>query len=199
MTEAIPVSAETREALFPNVMARRGLKPVAVLAANRPHGDRLRYMAGCKCAECRAANSQYESMRQRARKNGDWNGIISAAKARRHIMKLSRRGVGRLALAAASDVSRTVICEIRSGRKKHIRARTERRILSVDTKAASDHALVPGRATWKLIHKMQTEGYTKNRIKKELGQAGAGLQLGKERMTVRNAWRVERVYHRLMD
>src|SRR5687768_5744519 len=150
-------------------LASRGLKPVTVLAAARPHGDRLRYMAGCKCQDCRRANSRYESERQRARKNGDWNGIVSAARARRHIMKLSRLGVGRNAVSIGSDVCRTTIMEIRAGKKKRIRARTERKILAVTTKMASDHSFVPAGRTWKLIRMLKTEGYKTEQLARQLG------------------------------
>lgn len=51
-----------------------GLAHIVVLAASKPHGVRLRYMAGCRCLKCRMANSNYETMRARARKAGDWNG-----------------------------------------------------------------------------------------------------------------------------
>jgi len=40
------------------------------------------------------ANSRYETERAVARKNGDWNGIVDARAARRHISKLSKAGIG---------------------------------------------------------------------------------------------------------
>lgn len=73
-----------------------GLRPVAELAADRPHGDRLRYMAGCRCKECRAANTAYETQRALARKAGDWNGVVSAARARSHIAVLSAAPTSRV-------------------------------------------------------------------------------------------------------
>lgn len=70
-------------------MRPHDLPSAAALAKDKPHGTRLRYMAGCKCMLCRAANSRYETERAAARKNGDWNGLVSAIHARRHILKLS--------------------------------------------------------------------------------------------------------------
>lgn len=61
-------------------LAARGLKPIAQLAANRDHGDRVRYLAGCRCTDCRRANSAYESARQKARAAGDWNGFVLATR-----------------------------------------------------------------------------------------------------------------------
>lgn len=177
----------------------RGLRPIGELAASRNHGDRLRYLAGCKCQDCRGANSRYESMRNRARRNGDWNGIIKAFKARRHILSLSRRGIGRKAVAAASGVASSAILEIRTRRKLHIRARTERKILDVTKEMASDRALVSARRTWKLIRMLRTEGYETKYLANQLRYKYAALQFGKEQVTVRNAYRVDRLYHRLMD
>ena len=50
-----------------SALEARGMKPVTELARQRPHGDRLRYMAGCRCPACRGANSAYERLRARAR------------------------------------------------------------------------------------------------------------------------------------
>ena len=55
------------------------LRSAVELAAGKPHGTRIRYVGGCRCLPCRAANSRYESERQAARKLGDWNGLVDAA------------------------------------------------------------------------------------------------------------------------
>ena len=178
-------------------LAERGLRSATELAQGKPHGTRIRYMAGCRCHSCRAANSAYERERQQARKAGDWNGIVSAARARLHIMKLRRKGVGRRAIGAASDVSDTVLSDIITKRKTRIRARTERRILAVTTKMASDHALVGAAASWRLIDRLLEEGYTKADLTKQLGYANLALQLNERQITVRNAARIERLYRRL--
>lgn len=96
----------------------RGLRSAASLAAERQHGDRLKYMAGCHCNLCRAANTAYERQRKQAREAGDWNGLVSSAKARRHINNLSKAGVGRRSIAACSDVGDTIIFDIKAGNKK---------------------------------------------------------------------------------
>jgi DNA-binding CsgD family transcriptional regulator len=180
-----------------NTLQERGLKPVAVLAADRPHGDRLRYMSGYRCDECRRANTQYELMRERARRNGDWNGIVSAEKVRAHLKKLSRLGVGRRAVAAASGVAASLLMEIRAGRRIHVRARTERRVLAVTKAQASDHALVPAGHTWRLIEHLVEEGYTYTEIARRLGYRTPKLQFKKKRITVRAAYAVQRLHDKL--
>lgn len=175
----------------------RGLRPAEELAADRPCGDRLRYVGGCRCDACRAANTAYERERAKARAAGDWNGLVPADRARAHMRKLSRQGVGRRAIAAASDVGDTVLSAIRNGKKRQIRARTERAILAVTKASASDHALVSAGRTWQLISELLAEGYTEERLAMELGYKNRYLQFGKERVTVRNAYDVEQLHRRL--
>lgn len=180
-------------------LASRGLKPISVLAVNRPHGDRLRYMAGCRCTECRRANSRYECDRLKARKNGDWNGLVPADTERRHILKLSRRGIGRRAVSIAADVSENLICAIKSKRKKQIRARSERRILSVTNADACDHSFVPARRTWKLLRMLKIEGYKTAQLARQLGYVHPAIQFRKTRVLVRTAFRVDRLYRQLTE
>lgn len=179
------------------MMSERGLRPVAELGAEKPHGTRLRYMAGCKCLRCRMANSNYETMRSRARKNGDWNGIVNAGPARRHIMRLSAAGVGRAQVSAASDIAFSIICSIKSGKRKHLRARTLRKILAVTTDCRADRAVVDASKTWRLIGLLLEEGYTKARIARELGRKTPALQVHRERVYASTAAAIERVYLRL--
>ena len=178
--------------------ASRGLRPAAELGANREHGDRLRYVAGCRCFYCRRANSDYERERLAARKAGDWNGYVSAARARRHLLKLREQGVGRRAVHLASDVADSVLQQISSGRKEKIRARTERKILAVTKVAAQDGAYVDAARTWQQIEQLLGEGFTKRQISAEIGQNGRSLQLGRKRITVRNAGLIDRLWRRYM-
>jgi hypothetical protein len=180
-------------------LATRGLKPAAQLAAGRPHGDRLRYIAGCRCGECRGANAAYERARIDARKAGDWNGIVPADRARAHLLDLAEKGVGRRAVEAATDIANSILFSIRSGKRTQIRARTERLILAVSIEQASDRALIDAKPTWKLIHELQRAGFTKTAIAAGLGMERPALQLGRRRVTVRNAAAVARLHARLMD
>lgn len=179
-------------------LQEKGLRPASDLAEGRPHGDRLKYLAGCKCMLCRAANSRYETSRAAARKAGDWNGIVSAKRARSHILKLSRAGVGRYTLSEAADVGATIIQDIRSGRKKRIRKRTEARILSVTAAAVAGGALVPAGPTWRRINILIENGFTRAEIARRLGYRRPALQLNKDFVTAKNAAAVERLYNRVM-
>lgn len=170
------------------------LRSAAELGAEKPHGVRMRYMAGCRCAACRRANTAYETARAKARKAGDWNGIVPADEARAHMLKLRRQGVGRRAIGACTDISDTVLHEIVTGKKTHIRARTARLILQVTKAQAGDRALVSARRSKYLIALLLEEEYTEAFLAKKLGYANEYLQFNADTITVRNAARIERLY-----
>lgn len=174
-----------------------GLRPVTELAANRPHGDRLRYLAGCRCFQCRRANSDYERARKAARLAGDWNGCVCASRAREHLLALSKAGVGKRAVAAASDVALSVVDAVRGGRKTRIRARTERRLLAVTADMVSDGALTSARRGLQMIEALRQEGFSKAELARRLGYATPALQFKRSRMRVRSVARLAALHSRL--
>jgi|CXWL01.1.fsa_nt_gi hypothetical protein len=180
-------------------LLNRGLRPVSELGASRPHGDRLRYLAGCKCIECRRANSSYERHRRQARKSGDWNGIVSAERARIHIQKLAKLSLGYKAVSAVTDIPETTIRNIRLGRQTHLRAKSERRILNVTVDMRSDGALVSAQSTWRCVSRLISAGYTKCRLAKLFGYRSGEIKFGKQFITVRRAERFRRLYMRLTN
>jgi hypothetical protein len=178
---------------------KHGLKPVAELAARRNHGDRLRYMAGCRCDLCRRANTDYELMRAAARKAGDWNGIVPAARSRKHMLKLSEQGIGRRAVQAVTDIAASVLQDIRTGAKKNIRARTERKILAVTPEMASEGALISAAPTWNLIRQLLAKGYTKTQLAKMLSCETRALQISQKQVRVSTADAIARLYKKLEE
>lgn len=231
-------------------------------AEHYEHGTRARYVSGCRCDNCRAANTRAYHDRQRralerlaeieagppaepigrawTRPDGTqavrvfkrscpgteihgcpWQSflrkdskggicarcreelvadrLVDAARARRHIRSLSRRHVGRDAVAAAADVAVSVLAEIAAGTKLQIRTSTERRILAVDTDARADHAFVPAARTWKLIDKLLEEGFTRGQIAQRLGRQRAALQFGRDRVLAKTALQVERFYRQMTE
>lgn len=217
-----------------------------------PHGVRARYVSGCRCNACRAANTAYA--RQRAatalrvvaeldvqqdagelargkrtyrracpglpRRRGctfgsylrrDSKGglcaacrqeaaadrVVSAARARRHLAALSRQGIGRRAVAAASDVGETAISEITRGAKRQIRSSTERALLEVTADALADHATIDAADTWALVSELLEAGWSKAELARRLGYERPALQLGSERVLARTALRVRRLHREL--
>ena len=179
-------------------MQSRNPPNVAKLAANKPHGTRLKYKAGCRCLVCRAANARYETTRARASSSGNWNGLVPAEAARKHILKLSRQGVGRRAIAAASDVAERVISRIRSRRQSNVRKSTEDRILAVSNQAQSDGALIRADGAWKQIKALLADGFTKAELARRLGYRSPSLQIGKAKIQARTAARIDRLFRVLM-
>jgi hypothetical protein len=147
---------------------------------------------------CRAANSRYETERALARKNGDWNGIVSAEPLRCYLRQLSSRGVGYKTVASAADVSKTVLAAVLSGSKRNVRARTLRRCMEVTPDAIADKALVKAGRAWAQLNQLLEEGFTKAELARRIGKKKPALQLGKTRMTAINASRVERLYRTVM-
>ncbi|MBV9811356.1 MAG: hypothetical protein JO326_01295 [Acetobacteraceae bacterium] len=162
--------------------------------ATKPHGTRARYVSGCKCLQCRAANSRYSCEAQRRHDSGDTGNVIDASEAREHLRWLSRRGVGRRAVADASGVSATILHQIKLGKRRRIRASTARRILRVDAGAAWGKALVSARRTWQLLNSLIERGYTKGQLSLWLGNKTAALQINHKKVTAETAQRVERLY-----
>jgi hypothetical protein len=163
--------------------------------AARPHGTRQRYIGGCKCVPCRAANSRYESERQHAKRNGDWNGIVDAAPAREHIQQLSRQGVGRHSVAAASDVPDSILWGIVTGTRPRCRARTLRKILAVDEGARAGNARVDPGPAWSMLDELIDRGYSKAQLAKWMGLKMPAIQLRRDTpISLRSAVRVEQLY-----
>lgn len=165
-----------------------------------PHGLRARYMAGCRCLPCRAANSSYECERAAARKRGEHNGLVSAAKARAHILKLAKKGVGYKQVADASGVGNLIVSQIRNGKRLRIRANTERRILAVSADAIGDRALVDAAETWRKIERLiEDGGFSKAEIARRMGYKSQALQFRKTRVTAATALKVERFYRYYLE
>jgi hypothetical protein len=107
--------------------------------------------------------------------------------------RLSRQGVGRHSVCAASGISDSILYSISTGARRQIRARTERRILAVSQEARADRSLVSARDTWRRINGLIRRGFTKAQIARWLRYKALALQFREDRITARNASRVERM------
>lgn len=174
-----------------------------VPAAQRaPHGTRARNKGGCRCLQCRAANSRYVAEREAARAAGDTRELVDASPARRQIATLSRKGMGYKLVAESAGVSKSVMYRIMTGDRTQIRAHTLRRILAVtyDVRALGDKSLIDAGPTWKLLDEMLERGYTKTQLASWLlGRPAHALQVNRDRITARTAMRVERMYAAIND
>ena len=169
------------------------------LAERRMHGNRLRYLAGCRCLPCRCANARYEQQRLAARRRGEWNGLVPAGLVRVHLRKLSAAGVGYKSAADAASVARSVVAKIVQGQRRQIRAQTAKRLLAVTPAARADHSTVPAGRTWRRINRLLDEGFSKARIARELGMRTPALQINKMRVLARTELAVEKLWRRYMQ
>jgi hypothetical protein len=146
-----------------------------------PHGSHLRKDSGKVCSKCR----------QRL----VWNGLVPANAARHHLRMLSKHGVGYKTVADAAGLANSVVGAIMRGKKKCIRAKTERAILEVDEGAMADHGLVDAGPVWEMIDRMvRKHGFTRTEIARRLGYKGHGLQFGKRRVLAKTAFKVQRLH-----
>lgn len=159
-----------------------------------PHGQRCRYIAGCRCVLCRAANSRYQT----GRSSGD-SGFVPALHARKHLQSLRRAGIGKRLISEISGVSVAIIREIRSGTKKRIRRSTEAELLRVDRDAKSGNTLVPAGPTWKRIRELLDEGFTEEELCRRLGYVGSRIQFDRVQITARSERKVERLFREVME
>lgn len=189
-----------------------------MVAATRPHGTRARYVfgpgpgqdraAGCRCDDCCDANRAYARM-QRKRKSlevlGRTSGpfaspFVDASEVRDRILAFADLGVGYKRLGELAGVSKSSLLEVRAGRRDRIRRDVADRVLAVPLEAdgVADGQVVDAGETWKLIRRiLRLEGWSKARISTEIGQGGRALQLGRRRITARNARAVEELAARL--
>lgn len=161
----------------------------------REHGTRCRYINyGCRCLPCCRANSIYASQRRAARMAGDWRDLVPLKKARNHILRLNREGLGSRSIAIAADLAYCTVQKVKRGRGL-IRRNVERSILQVTADAISDFAKVPAGPTWKIIDALVADGYTK----KQLGawftpnRARHRLVIGRNFVTAKTALRVRQL------
>lgn len=174
-------------------------KWVAGSRAKFQHGTRNRYQAGCFCPDCCNADRVYRRAMRKRHRQGIFNTLVDAAAARDHLLKLSRRGVGRRAVADACDVNKSVLQLIKLGKRKQIRKSTEQRILAVTKDAIADHATMYAGRTWQRIRKLVDEGgFTQKEIARRLGYKKGALQFRRGRILAKNASKVERLYRSLL-
>jgi hypothetical protein len=162
----------------------------------KPCGTRAKYISGCKCLKCRAANSNYSVQRDRLRREeGDTRNIVPADAASQHVHQLSTKGVGYKQVAAASGVATSVVFKIRRGTRKQIRQSTERAILAVDESVRGDASLIPAGPTWAKLNDLIERGFTKNQLGAWLGSKAKvpSLQIRHDFITARTAMKVERL------
>ena len=104
---------------------------------SRPHGTRAKYVVEkCRCAECRRANCEYQTMRERRKAYEAWGDIepalVPADEVREHLEFLSSAGIGLRTVARRTGLSRSTLSKLRR-RTQRVRPRTADLILGLCT------------------------------------------------------------------
>ena len=164
-----------------------------------PHGTRQRFNQGCKCEPCRKAWNAYNWSRIKARRNGDWKGLVSTKGARSHIAKLD---APIYVLARAAGISRDTVRVIANGTRRKTTQATRDAILAVTMKdiralypLLSENAYAPGEEAKQQLEDLKRSGFSACELGRKVGLTE--FRLAGERVTVKNAKRVERMYREL--
>lgn len=156
-----------------------------------------RYEQGCRCLSCRVVNAEKARKRRAVLRTGLRN-IAEPDAAREHLIFLSKCGVGRTSVAAACDISETVLQRIRQGRRRYIRRETEQKILSVTPDAFSEGSKIDATETWKKVNQLLREGFTRAELARRMGLPKPELRWRHSRVTGSTAVRVEKFYRMVM-
>ena len=176
---------------------RTGFELLKRSPTKKPHGVRARYVKGCRCVPCRAANSRYATGRELERLKGNQNEYQQATKARSHLLRLQKKGVGYKEVAKRTAISASIILNIRKGTRKNIRALTARKILAVTADARAAAATVPAAESWRRLRWLiEKGGFTKTALARMLGSKAKvpALQVQKDRVLVKTARKIQRLY-----
>jgi len=168
--------------------------------SHRTHGTHGKYVQDlCRCAECCAANTEYERGR-RARIDPPY---VSAGPARAHIGELRAAGVGLKQIAKAAGLPHGTLSKLVYGTpqldrppSKRIRPATMSKILAVTPADIAGGAKVDAAPTWVLLDEMIAAGVPKVQIAEQIGQNGVGLQLSRNQVAARNARSVAELHRR---
>lgn len=156
------------------------LPPVDKLARGKPHGHKMRYLAGCRCVHCRYGNAAYERKLEEDRKRLGPNDLVTTGRVRQHLKYLQQFGMGHKTVAKQAGVGKTVLAEILWYGKKQMRRRGEARVLAVQPTLDTlpKNVTVPAAETLARLRQLVSWGYPKTLINRDgLALRGMGLQV----------------------
>lgn len=164
----------------------------------------MRYLVGCRCRRCRNANRLYEQKLNRDRKLYGPNDLVSVDRVLAHLAYLKTFGMGHKTVAKHAKVAKTALAEIIWYDKKHIRRRSEARILAIEPTLDKlpRNVNVPAAETLQRIGRLVRWGYPKGLISVDaLDNDSRALQVNKTRSkftTVRTAVQIRDFYELIL-
>lgn len=170
-------------------------------AVKAHHGKRSMYRLGCRCDDCRAANTKYERNRAQVKAAGaPPNAIVSAETARAHLLALSSEGVGRVRISELSGVAESRVHGIRKGTIERIHENTEAALLAVHKEVPTDWTLVASTAARAMVAELREEGFTSAELARRLGyNEGHRFRITTKLITKQTEDRITAFYKMIME
>ena len=174
------------------------------------HGTRAAYVRdGCRCAQCRAANTAASNARHRERTFGRWHPLIDATAAREHIQALRAAGIGLDQIAKLAGVSASHVRRLLYHRRddqqpiQRVRPETAERLLRVDVSAANraPRNRIDATGTRRRLQALVAIGWTPSRLAAEMARSTTNLKrsMTSASVTATTAQQVSDLYERLWD
>lgn len=161
------------------------------------HGLRATYVRGCRCPQCRAANTAYQKQRNRygyqQAQAAKW---VDPARAVEHVAALRAQGVGLRLISDQTGIARSSLSKLRS--RSRISVDTEARILAVYPLPAR----VDGTGTRRRLQALMAIGWSGQQLADRMGWTNANLhKLLRDtgNVSTRTAQLVAGIYDRLWD
>lgn len=160
------------------------------------HGTRSMFVnRKCRCLPCRAANSDYQNSRRIKMRDGKWNPFTSASRVRKHLLRLSQHGVGKLTVSEITGIPIYALWSYKTGRTKSLRAEREQLILGVTRNALSQRTLLPAKKTLRMMKGLKREGFTHRLLAERLGVKV--VKIGRKPcVRAESEMRIEKLYNR---
>lgn len=179
------------------------LPSVQELAKGKPHGHKMRYVAGCRCRRCKRGNREYENKIRENRRVYGPNDLVAVDRVRQFLQEMQRIGIGYITIARHVGVGKTALGEILwagKSSRNYIRRRTEAKVLgyrpSLDTMPLNLN--VAAEETIRKLCQLVRWGYPKALINRDgLGHKNSGLQIGRgtsPSVTVKTAIKIRDFY-----
>ena len=162
-------------------MSRPSDLPLASeLAKGKPHGHKMRFMAGCRCRRCRAGNAAYEQKLKKNRELYGVNDLVGTERVYQHLKYLQGFGMGHKTVAKHADVGKTVLADILWCGKKQMRRRSESRVLAVrpTLDILPRNVKIPATETLTKLRQLISWGYPKSLVNRDgLERVSIGMQV----------------------
>ncbi|WP_017602227.1 hypothetical protein [Nocardiopsis lucentensis] len=170
-----------------------------------PHGTRARYVTGCGCAPCKAANRTYENHRNRQALYGrPTTDLVDAEPVREHVRALIAAGMGTRTIAAAAGTTRQHVTALLNGRPHRGTPPTRRmdpaRAAALLAVTAAPR-LVCSDGSRRRIDALGAIGWTRTRLAARLGTTVQNLSwsLRRPQVTADTAEKIRVLYEELWN